>query len=369
MGRSGRQHHWRLGRRVALRAIFSAFESLTRNGMSSYRVDWLSEYPLLSTSSPRDAFLVLRFLCSHPQESGDKAPALDPITYANLTGNHVEAKQLLEKRQFAGFTYLDSACNPEDSARVALEQQERAIRALFDEKHHSGNLIIIRSDNLHSNGYNSIRESITNLISAVFFMSKGYMVLEDNQSGPDLIAFKTSLLSELRERRFIGRGASISQLATIRAFGRVSERYMEETQEDEVIAVESESVSPRNGMKQLMGGYSSNRFLYMGFFDRRVLAAPFLSQGPNRFDVLTYDTNGLEYRECIKAPVSRDFWRSKKQAFIDELHNSIKATLLQNLTFEEIASMVSSRPSTPLIVLRDALKLEVNKILDKLENS
>jgi len=49
-------------------------------------------------------------------------------------------------------------------------------------------------------------------------MLKGYIILWDIGSGSDIIAFKIPLMEKLRERGFIGIGATISQLATLRVF-------------------------------------------------------------------------------------------------------------------------------------------------------
>jgi hypothetical protein len=283
-------------------------------------------------------------------------------------GHNDLAKQFVGKKQFVAFTYFDSSCCLRDSTSEDLHNQQQAIRDLFSQRHDREDLHLVRSDNLHANGCNSIRESITNLISAEFFMSKGYMVVEDTGSGPDVIAFKSRLLEDLRERRFIGKGAGICELATIRAFGRVSQSYSEDIPKDEVIAVESESVNPRKGINQLRRGYEGKRFAYLGFSDRRVLAAPFLNLGATSLDLLTYNANGLEYRECVKASSAPDFWRSKKFAFLKELHTSMKAMLLLNLTFEEMAGMISIGHATAFQVLHDIPKLGIEKILDKIES-
>lgn len=368
MNRRQRSLNRRIGRKTAFLALFNAFKWLADNAASSHRVEWLGEYPLLSTSSPRNAFLTLRFLCHNRDETGGEELPLDPATYAALMGHSELAKRLAGKELFLAFTYFDSSCFLQESSGEVLHNQQQVIRDLFSQRYGQENLLLVRSDSLHTNGYNSIRESITNLISAEFFMSRGYMVVEDTGSGPDVIAFKSRLLEDLRERRFIGKGAGICELATIRAFGRVNQSYREDIPKDEVIAVESESVNPHKGINQLRRGYESKRFAYLGFFDRRVLAAPFLNQGATNLDILTYDANGLEYRESGKAGSAPDFWKSKKLAFMEELHTSMKTMLLLNLTFEEMAGMVSSKHATAFQVLHDIPKLGIEKILDKIES-
>jgi hypothetical protein len=357
----------RIGRKTAFDALFNAFKWLGDNAASSYRIERLGEYPLLSTRSPRSAFRTLRFLCHDPGETGNEAFGKELIACATSVGNRELLMQLAQKEQFTAFTYLDPSRHTGDSSDSTLPNQRQTIRDLFSQEHDSENLLLVRSDNLHANGYNSIRESITNLIAAEFFMSKGYMVLEDTGSGPDLIAFKSHLVDMLRERKFIGRGASVSELSTIRAFGRANQVCREDNLTDEVIAIESESVSPKKGTSQLRGGYVGKRFVYMGFFDKRVLAAPFLNQNTASIDVLTYDDGGIKYLKSDRSNPAPDFWRSKKLAFFEEIHNLIKATLLLNLTFEEIASMVSSGPLTNFQVLEEMPRIVVEKILDRIE--
>jgi hypothetical protein len=273
------------------------------------------------------------------------------------------------KEGFVALTYLEALCDPGDLGNGSLLRQQEQVRELFKEKYGSEHVLVVRSDNLHSNGDNSVRESITNLICAEFFMSKGYMVLADCGSGPDLIAFKTNLVDQLRERKFIGQGASVSQLATIRAFGRDAGGLKESNAGEEVIAVESESMNPQKGVRQLRNGYGSKRFSYMGFFDRRVLAAPFLSERNRDLDVFTYDLNGIEYWRCDEDHSASDFWKSKKLQFIREIHESMKAMLLMNLTHDEIVRTVSSKPLASHAVLQEAARLETDRILDVIEGS
>ena len=351
----------KIGRKVAFEAISKAFKWLADNAASSYTVEWLGEYLLLSTRSPRSALRALRFLCHAPSETENAVLANDPVPYTIILGNHELVRQLAGKQQFIAFTYLDTS----DST---LLKQQHTIQDLFSQKHGSEDLLLVRSDNIHANGHNSIRENITNLIAAEFFMQKGYLVLEDTRSGPDIIAFNSALVDALRERRFIGNGASMCELSAIRAFGRVNQICRVNIPKNEIIAVESESVGPRKGICQLRGGYAGKRFAYMGFFDDKVLAAPFMSQGTSSIDVLTYDANGIKYLRSGKSNSPCDFWRSKKLAFLEEIHNLVKATLLLNLTFEEIASMVSSRPLTAFQVLREMPKILMEKILDRIED-
>jgi hypothetical protein len=126
-------------------------------------------------------------------------------------------------------------------------------------------------------------------------------------------------------------------------------------------------VNPQKGVKQLRNGYGSERFSYMGFFDRRVLAAPFLNQRNRDLDVFTYDLNGIEYWGCDEAYPASDFWKSKKLQFMKELEESVKTMLLMNLTYHEIASMVASRTPTAHMALREAANLGIHRILDKIE--
>ncbi|WXG44397.1 MAG: hypothetical protein WED04_10245 [Promethearchaeati archaeon SRVP18_Atabeyarchaeia-1] len=359
----------RVSRKTAFEALFGAFRSLTEGGSLRQRIEWLGEYPLLAIASPRETLHAFQSLCSPSLEDGDVSGAPDPMLSAIIGRDHDSIRRLLEGEHFVAFSYLESKTGSLTKRCETLSEQQQAIRELFREKYGSGLATVVRSDNLHSNGYNSIRESVTNLISADFFMSKGYMTQGDTGSGPDVIVFKTSLVNELRERRFIGTGASILELAAIRALGKVHETFKDGAAEDEVIAVESESVSPLKGIGQLGGGYGSRAFAYMGFFDRRVLAAPFLSQGAANLDILTYGPHGIEYRASGKTNPASDFWKSKKSAFIRALHDSMKATLLLNLDFEEISSMISRRPPTARQVLREMPTLKLEKILDKIESA
>lgn len=106
----------------------------------------------------------------------------------------------------------------------------------------------------------------------------------------------------------------------------------------------------------------------MGFFDGRVLAAPFLSRRQRCLDVFTYDTNGIEYLKCDGPCAASDFWRSKKLLFMKELEDTIRVMLLMNLSIREIASMASSKTLTVHAALQQSTKLTIDRILDKIED-
>jgi hypothetical protein len=367
MRKGKRQASRKLGRRAAFHGIFNAFRWLADKGSTGHRPTWLGGYPLLVAGSPRNAFLAFEFLCRPSDQKEEPTIAVGPTDYVALINANGSPEGSSLKQGFVALTYLEALRDSRDVGDGSLLRQQEQVRELFKEKYGSERVLVVRSDNLHSNGDNSVKESITNLICAEFFMSKGYMVLGDCGSGPDLIAFKTKLVDQLRERKFIGQGASVSQLATIRAFGRDTGGCRECNAGEEVIAVETESVNPQKGVKQLRNGYGSERFSYMGFFDRRVLAAPFLNQRNRDLDVFTYDLNGIEYWGCDQACLASDFWKSKKLQFIKGLEESVKTMLLMNLTYHEIASMVASRTPTAHTALREAANLEIYRILDKIE--
>jgi hypothetical protein len=369
MSKEKRQSPRRLGRRTAFQSIFNAFRWLADRGSTNHRANWLGDYPLLISGSPRNAFLAFEFLCRPSEQREEPTIAVGPTDYVTFINTNGSSEGSSLKEGFVALTYLEAQRGPGDLGIGSLLQQQEQIRQLFKEKYGSEHVLMLRSDNLHSNGDNSVRESITNLICAEFFMLKGYMVLADCGSGPDLIAFKTKLVDQLRERKFIGQGASISQLATIRAFGRETGGCRESDAGEEVIAVETESVNPQKGVEQLRNGYGSERFSYLGFFDRKVIAAPFLSQRYKDLDVFTYDTSGIEYWGCDKDHPASDFWRSKKLQFMKEVHESMKVMLLMNLTHDEIARTVSSKPLTTYAMLQEAMSLEISGILDMIEGN
>lgn len=357
-----------ISKEQAFLSIFNAFKWLIDNGLNNHKIEWLGEYPLLIINSPRDIFLTFQFL-SHPHEEVDrKLIAFDPITHTTFLDNYESVKTLFKKEQFIAFAYLDAPYYSQYYERKFLLPQQEEIKKLFKEKYDSEDVIIIRSDNIYSNGDNSIKESITNLISARFFMLNGYMTLGDIGSGPDVIAFKINLMKELIKRGFIGKGTSISQLATLRVFGKPKENYIGDISDEEIVAIETESVSPKSGIKQLKKGYNNPQFSSMEFLDRKVLAVPFFNQRIEDIDVLTYDINNLEYRKCNKTLVISDFWRNKKIEYINQLHSTIKTMLLANLTFDETVSMISTNSLTMFQVLQKIQEIEVEKILDKVES-
>jgi len=368
LGKRGCQSPRRLRRRQAFQGISSAFRWLTEKGSQGHKVEWLGGYPLLAAGSPRNAFLAFEFLCRPFEQEDVSTIAIGPTEYIAMTNANGSPVGSSLKGGFVCLTYLEATSGSGTAENRSQSQQHDEVIQLFREKYGSEHVLVVRSDNLQSNGDNSIKETITNLICAEYFMMKGYMVMSDCESGPDLIAFKTKLVDQLRERKFIGLGASVSQLATIRAYGKDTGGCKGSDVEDEVIAVESESVNPQNGVKQLRNGYGGERFSYMGFFDRRVLAAPFLSQRRRDLDVFSYDIGGIEYWRCSEDRSASDFWRSKKQQFLEEINESIKAMLLMNLTPDEIARLVSAESLTRLAALREATKLETDKILDAVEN-
>lgn len=365
MGKRGRQSLRRLRRRTAFQGVFSAFRWLTEKGSLGHAAEWLGGYPLLIAGSPRNAFLGFEFLCHPSKQQEGSTIAIGPSDYLAIISAE-GSKGATLKDGFVALIYLDAACNPGDVGGNLLQQQEE-VKELFRDKHGSDHVLVVRSDSLQSNGDNSIRESVTNLICAEYFISKGYMVLADCGAGPDLIVYNTGLVEQLRERGFIGTGASVSQLATIRAFGKVADTRGERALQEEIIAVESESVNPNKGVDQLINGYQSESFSYMGFFDRRVLAAPFLSERQNGLDVLTYGSNGIDYWKCCKAHSPSDFWKGRKLQVINEIQDIMKKMLLMNFTGSEVLSMVSNRQLTPSAVSRESANLGIDRILDKIE--
>jgi hypothetical protein len=117
------------------------------------------------------------------------------------------------------------------------------------------------------------------------------------------VALRTKLTKELVERGFIRNGAFAWELATIRNLGRLAPVSISGSYDDEIIAIEAESVDPGSGVEQLRGGFKSPRFSSTEFFDRRVLAVPSSPDDVVReedLDILTYDSKGFEYREAGK---------------------------------------------------------------------
>ncbi len=347
----------------ALQAIFNAFKWLTDNGLRDYSVEWLGEYPLLKVCRPRDILMTLEFL------TDTKLTTFDPITYETFVDNYESVKSLFQDEQHIAFTYLEAPYDSPHYERKFLLPQADKISKLFNERYGSGKPRIVRADNIQSQGGNSIKESITNLISAIFLMLKGYMVRGDIGQGPDVIGFKTDVVKQLAERGFIEKEATLSQLSTIRVFGHVKERQRWDDSPEEITGIETESVNPKRGMTQLRSGYSNEPFRSTEFFDGKVLAVPFFTETLDDLDVLTYDdSDGIDYRRASKTFPMSSSAKEKKTSFInDHLHSAVRTMLLANLTVDEIRSMISARSLTMFQLLHEMQELEIEKILDKIE--
>jgi len=161
-------------------------------------------------------------------------------------------------------------------------------------------LWVVRSDNPVAAGYCSISEDVTNLIVTLYYILNGYVVRGDIGSGPDLIAFKGKILEKLRKEGLIRKGGIIRELLLSYAFGRVKGKY-KPVEEERVVAIESESWNPEQGVSQLKS-WTTTWWYEHGFsgkpLDQVVVAAPFYHETLDDVDVLTYDSDGIKFYPC-----------------------------------------------------------------------
>lgn len=354
----------KIGQKDAFQAIFNAFQYLIKNGLINHKIEWLGDYPLLTITSPRDIYLT--FLILDIERNWQPFEFITNQSFFDYYEDE-NVNDIFNNNRFIAFIYLDAPYYS-DYYKKQLAPQQEEIKKLFKKKYGLENLNIIQSDNLYKDGTNSIRESITNLFVVRFFMLKGYMVREDIGSGPDVLAFKVKLLEELRERNFIGKGASISQLATLRTFGKLNEKYKQKVSNEEIIAIETEANYPRQGIDQLIKGFRGKPFDYMNWLDKKVLAAPFFGEKLEALDLLTYNSSEFKYVKCTEKYHLLDFDKSLKFEYLKKLNNDIKKMLLTNLSFDEIISMISTKSLTLYQVLQKIPKIKLEKVLDKVES-
>lgn len=357
----------------AFGAIFGAFDWLIRNGLENHSIEWLGGFPLLKIVSPLDAFLTLTFL------NDPRVVTYDPVTNETLYDRLDTLPNLVEGEQFFAFSYLDSPVDTPHYERGYLIPQENEIKKLFFQKYGADgkNLRIVRAHNFVGSN-RSIKESITNLIAARYFIRKGYAVAGDSGVGPDVVAFHCDFVKELEKEGLLAVGSSVYDLALLRRYGGRKNRgdveqfsYKSERPEMELIAIESESVRPSSGTNQIRGGYSGNEIRSVDFFNSVILAAPFLDDGFADYNVLTYDESGMKFIGVDKMErnfENRDMDRSK---FVEKLEKIANRMLQVNLTVQEQLEMLPPEPMTLFQFLerKDALPLSlvISKVLEVIQ--
>jgi hypothetical protein len=347
----------KISKQQGLAAIFNALTWLSQNGLADHVVERLNEYPIFTLNSSRDVLSTLSLL-GIVAISGDQTKPTFLEKYQS-PGNPT-FMDTFPKHQAIAFTYSDPAST----------YQELTVTKLYTEKFGSSkNLRIVTSNKSRDKTGTSIAENITNLIAGKYFASKGYMVREDRGQGPDLIAFKTDLVADMVKRGVVRSGATVSEIGAARVFGRVQSENIEANIPDEIICVETESTQLREGIKQLTRGYgdSAGEFSSVDFFDRRVLAVPFLNEPINDLDVLTYDS-GFQFIPAKTNQLSESK-RLRKNEFIEKyLESIIMKMLLSNLTLDELMDLMIPRPKSLFQFLQGIEKINAQDALNAVDN-
>ena len=336
----------------ALCAIFGAFNWLVELGPKSRSVEMLDGYPVVRVSGPRDVFLDYQTL--EPTDGGPLV-VFDPITRETFYDRYESVKELLENPLYVGFTYHEYGVGD----KVPQEKElEKLFRARYGEA---------RLHHVSSEWHGSIKEAVTNLIATRYFMLKGYTVQPDIGQGPDVVALKLPLAEELVDHGFLRRGGCTWDLVMARNLGRVRETHSE-PQEEEIIAIETESYNPKSGIKQLRKGYSNAASPSVEFFDRKVLATPAYEGVLEDIDVLTYDSEGIHYTPASGSRKALDdYWKRKKKGFISSLERSWTQLLLTNFKVEEMLSLVGNGDLTLYRLLERMPDVPTAKVITKLE--
>ncbi len=354
----------------ALSAIYRAFNCLKDQGLANHEIKWVGEHLLLTIGkSPKDVLTTWKFL-THPskQVSDALTTGFEFGSYKSLTDNYGSVKELFEKEQHVAFAYIGGSYT-EPTINKKLQQVKEETRKCSGIQ----DVVAVHANNPDSKGNNSIAESITNLIAARFLMLKGYMIFGPSASGPDLIALKTNILNTLREMHIIGRGSTIHELSTITTLGRTPEAYQEEINKEEIIAVETESIYPEQGISQLEGDYKSEPYRHhMEIFDKRVLAVPFYhqftKQAQENLDVLTYDNSDLGWIERKKKDwATPDYLKDIRSKLMGDLLSEINQALLANLNLDEILAIIPGKPQTLSQLLSKLKEIELSRILETLK--
>lgn len=336
-----------------LAAIYNALVWLSQNGLADHIVERLDGYPVLRVHSSRDVLSTFSLL-------GIEEVSDDPLkpTFFEKYGNPSFTKRFTGDHA-VGFNYVDR--------RTPF--QPDTITKLFTTKFGSSQgLHHVRSDKEDGTGH-SIDEKVTNLIAAKYFTSRGYMVREDRGQGPDLIAFKTDLVADMVRRGVVRRGATVSEIGAARAFGRVQNENVAANLPDEIICVETESTNFKNGVKQLKEGYDDTRreFASVDFFDRRVLAVPFLDEIIDDLDVLTYDSK-FQFIPAKTNQLSGTIQQRKKSFITGYLDSIIKKMLLSNLRLDELIDLVAPKPKSVFELLEGIEAIDARKALNAVDS-
>ena len=210
-------------------------------------------------------------------------------------------------------------------------------------------------------GKNVSTEELGELICALYFREKGYIVQKPlgttgkegkNKPGvDDVAAWKSPVIDELRRFGFIDKGCHISELACLRWLGKVSSssRDFNNHTTKEVLLVEAEpstsrgiSNSPSTGINQLLRAKKEKvaKKLFICFPSINANIEEIFAEIKSRtreepaVGAILFDDKGVYVQD------SEVFPDENMLSAIEEYENNLKSVLLNNFYFDEILEML-----------------------------
>lgn len=205
-------------------------------------------------------------------------------------------------------------------------------------------------------------EELGEFVAMLYLRNQGYIVQRprmtygrDGDVRPgvdDVVAWKSSILKDLKRYRFIEKGCHISELYCLRWLGRTSKVEITpiETDESELALVEVES-STANGLSssKSKGINQLIRAEKLNIFNEMLICFPIVSEAPDEIFAqirnkakpnikgLLFNESGLFIQDSGVLSTPLMFNNSSE---ISAYENELKKVLLNNFFYEEIIDMI-----------------------------
>ena len=328
----------------ALNALYGAFSHLQKEGLP-IRVEIIENIPLISCSDPKINYIISDFLSSFEKRIINTTLSINIRNYLqwadifskiNKLLTDEEIKNFFMSELYFAFFYYDKLYRDESYVNKKVrEEQYKPFLKQFKEKYgeQENKLWAVKVDNITRNG-GSIAESMTRLIFTLYFRNRGYFVRGDIGRMMDMMVFDTLLLEKLRDRKLIGSGLIPVELLLNLAFGLVEKpKTTMSNNKYRFLAIEIESYSLRNGIKQLRDWVNPRKLeeifgKYAQPFERAVVAIPIWHTEMEDIDILTYDENGIHYIECKGENIAQ------KEIINQEVVNEYCERLIKNTLYD-----------------------------------
>ena len=186
-------------------------------------------------------------------------------------------------------------------------------------------------------------------LGGCYFRKEGYAITRwqprGQEGSPDLCAFRTDVLDELREEGCIRDGCFLCELDIFKVFGKVSGKRKDFEEKTLVLEAESSARTMNSGIKQLLTRGDSYKwkpgYLYQGFYDEGYVVGPDYPTTAEVGIVSNSDSGDLYFHRCPKK-FSSDEPRKKG---IEEFRLFVKLVVARNLVLSRIRNWVSDESS------------------------